>query len=124
MSAHERDIGTGSLLRAIALTHAAVGACIYRRELGDIGRDGVIGAVPYRGTKATAFWFLVPSPLLWALGGLLARAERAGDSAAVRDANRLGALTALAGALLLPLSGFWGLLAICLRGLRRARTRR
>jgi len=117
------EIETGALLRAIALAHAAVGAIVYRPELCDIAEDGVLGAVPYRGARATAFWFLVPSPLLWVLGGLLTRAERAGEVRYVRSANRLGALTALAGAMLLPLSGFWGLLVICLRGMLRSHAR-
>jgi hypothetical protein len=113
--------GDGRLLETIGLLHAAVGAAYYRADLRAIGRDGVLAAVPYRGEKATAFWFLVPSPLTWIAGRLLTSAERAGDVEAQRTAHRVGAVSALAAVTLMPISGFWGWLAISLRGLRRLR---
>src|SRR4051794_5743620 len=100
--------GDGRLLEAIGLVHAAVGAAYYRDDLRAIGRDGVLAAVPYRGAKATAFWFLVPSPLVWISGRLLTSAERAGDLEAQRTAHRVGAASALAAVILMPVSGFWG----------------
>jgi hypothetical protein len=111
----------GRLLQLVAVAHAAVGAAFYREELQAIGRDGVAGAVPYRGPKATAFWFLVPSPLLWILGRLLSKAEDAGDAKALRSASRLGLASALLAVLCLPVSGFWAWVIISLRGLRDAR---
>jgi hypothetical protein len=116
--------GDGRLLEAIGLAHAAVGALYYRKDLRAIGREGVFAAVPYRGDKATAFWFLVPSPLVWIAGRLLSAAERAGDIEAQRSAHRVGAASALAAVTLMPVSGFWGWLAISLRGLRRLRRAR
>lgn len=113
--------GDGRLLEAIGLLHAAVGAVYYRDDLRAIGRDGIVAAVPYRGDKATAFWFLIPSPLVWIAGRLLSSAERAGDAEAQRTAHRVGAASALAAVTLMPVSGFWGWLAISLRGLRRLR---
>jgi uncharacterized membrane protein YhaH (DUF805 family) len=95
-----------------------VGICLFRRELRSIGRDGLFGAVPYRGPKATAFWFLVPSPLIWIIGGLVSRAEMAGDRAALRRAHRLSLLSAAIAVLCMPVSGFWGWLAVSARGLR------
>lgn len=114
----------GRLLQLVALAHALVGAVFYRRELRTIGRDGIAGAVPNRGAKATAFWFLVPSPLLWILGHLLNRAEEEGDAEALRSASRLGLASALVAVLCLPISGFWAWVAISLRGLRDARQMR
>ena len=113
--------GNGRLLQVVAIAHAIVGAVFYRGELGSIGRDGVAGAVPYRGPKATAFWFLVPSPLLWIMARLLNRAEEQGDAEAVRDASRLGLASSLLAVVCMPVSGFWAWLAISLRGLRDAR---
>jgi Family of unknown function (DUF6463) len=113
--------GNGHLLQLVALAHTAVGAVFYRDELRAIGRDGVAGAVPNRGPKATAFWFLVPSPLLWILGRLLHRAEDAGDVEAVRSASQIGLASALIAVICLPISGFWAWVAISLRGLRDAR---
>jgi len=109
------------LLRILALAHAAVGIAVYRRELRAIARDGTFASVPYRGPKATAFWFFMPSPLIWVIGGLVAKAEEANDWSAVRDAHRFSLFSALAATVLLPVSGFWGWLAISLRGLLRAR---
>ncbi len=113
--------GTGRLLQIIACGHVAVGSALYRKELREIGRDGILGAVPYRGPKATAFWFLFPSPLLWMLGRLLGRAEAAGDAEMLRSVSRLGVLCAPVAIACVPLSGFWGWLAVSLRGLREAR---
>lgn len=111
----------GRLLQLVAVGHAAVGAALYRDELREIGRDRVVGAVPYRGPKATAFWFLMSSPLLWILARLQQRAEEAGDAEALRSASRTSLATALLAALCIPASGFWAWVAISLRGLRDAR---
>jgi hypothetical protein len=113
--------GSGRLLQWLALAHTAVGVGFYRRELRSIGRDGVLAAVPNRGAKATAFWFLVPSPLVWIAGQLVSAAEEAGDEKALRSAHRAGAVSAAAAIVCMPISGFWGWLIISLRGLRRAR---
>jgi hypothetical protein len=121
MRRHRSLPGTGRLLQLLAIGHALVGAAVYRDEWRQIGRDGVLGAVPYRGPKATAFWFLAPSPLLWMVAGLLRRAERAGDAEAVQATSRMSALSALVAVALVPFSGFWVWLAISLRGLRDAR---
>jgi hypothetical protein len=97
MSARERaDMpGSGRLLQGLALVHAAVGAVFYRKELGAIKRDGIVAGVPNRGPKSTAFWFLVPSPVVWIAGHLVGAAEEAGDERALRTAHRVGAISAL-----------------------------
>ena len=112
--------GEGALLRLLAVGHALVGTVLYRRELRSIGRDGIVAAVPFRGPKSTAFWFLVPSPLVWVVGRLVGDAEATGDWAAVRRAHRLSLLSAAAAILCMPISGFWGWLAISARGIWRA----
>jgi hypothetical protein len=116
--------GTGRLLRWLAIAHAAVGTAFYRRELGSIARDGIVAAVPYRGPKATAFWFLVPSPLLWIAARLLSDAEESGDAEALRAVHRVGLASALICIVCMPISGFWGWLVLSLRGLRQAREMR
>jgi Family of unknown function (DUF6463) len=114
-------LSNGRLLQIVAIGHAVVGSAIYRDELREIGRDGVAGAVPYRGPKATAFWFMMPSPLLWIVAGLIHRAEQAGDAEALRGASRLSLASALVAVICLPISGFWVWVGISLRGLRDAR---
>lgn len=111
----------GRLLRWLALAHAAVGVAFYRAELRSIARGGVLSAVPYRGSKATAFWFLVPSSPVWIAGRLVEAAEEAGDREALRTAHRVGAVSALAAIVCMPVSGFWGWLVISLYGLRKTR---
>lgn len=113
--------GTGRLFQLLAVGHALVGAIVYRKEWRQIQRDGLLGAVPYRGSKATAFWFLTPAPVLWMLAGLVRRAERTGDAEALRATSRTSALSALVATAMVPVSGFWVWLAISLRGLRDAR---
>lgn len=111
----------GALLRGLAVLHALVGVVLYRRKLDSIRRDGIVAGVPYRGPKATVFWFLVASPLIWAIGQLITDAEAAGDWAALRRAHRLSFASAAVAIVLMPISGFWGWLVISARGVRRAR---
>jgi hypothetical protein len=112
---------SGRLLQWLAVAHTAVGLGYYRGELRSIVRDGVVAAVPNRGPRSTAFWFLVPSPLVWIAGRLLHAAEDAGDAESLRAASRAGAVSAAVCVACMPISGFWGWLLISLRGLRQAR---
>jgi hypothetical protein len=121
MARRPRLPGNGRLLQLVAFGHAVVGSAVYREELQTIAGDGIAGAIPYRGPKATAFWFFLPSPLLWVLGGLMRRAEDAGDGQALREASRVSLASAIIAVICLPVSGFWAWLAISLRGLRDAR---
>jgi hypothetical protein len=116
-----RPPGNGQLLQWLALAHTLVGVVFYRKELRAILRDGVVAAVPNRGPKATAFWFLIPSPPLWLAGRLLNGAEEADDMEALRTASRLGLACSLVCIACMPVSGFWGWLLISVRGLRQAR---
>jgi uncharacterized protein DUF6463 len=113
----------GALLRALAIAHALVGLAFYRRELTALYRDGLIGGVPNRGDKATAFWFLLPSPLVWVIGRLVSDAGAAGDDDALRRAHGVSLISATVAILCMPVSGFWAWLAISVRGLKRARRR-
>lgn len=112
--------GTGRALQLLALGHTAVGAIVYRSELAEIGRRRLLGSVGFRGDRSNAFWFLAISPVLWMAGRLLHRAEAAGDAEALRAASRTGLAVGTVGALAMPVSGFWSLIAIALRGLRVA----
>jgi hypothetical protein len=114
-------VSNGRLLQGLALGHALVGTVVYGEELREIAREGIVGAVPYRGARATAFWFLAASPLLWSEGRLLHGAEQRGDARALRGASGVGLVSALIAAACVPVSGFWVWGAISLRGLRKAR---
>lgn len=114
--------GSGRLLQLMAVGHAAVGIGLYREELRSIAREGVLAAVPYRGSQATAFWFLMAAPTWWLTGRLVGAAEAAHDERALRLAGRVALASAVVGVVCTPVSGFWGLLLIALRSRRRART--
>jgi hypothetical protein len=121
MTQRSHTIGDGALLRVLALAHAIVGVGIYHRELRSISGSRIFAGVPYRGPKATAFWFLVPSPLVWIIGRLISDAEHAERWGAVRAAHRISLISAAAAIVCMPISGFWGWLAISARGLGRSR---
>ncbi len=120
----QKTIGDGDLLRLLALVHTIVGFGFYRVELRALRKSRIFASVPYRGPRATAFWFLVPSPLMWIIGSLVRDAEHAGREDAVRAAHRVGLMSAVLAIVCMPVSGFWGWLAISMRGLGRSRERR
>lgn len=91
----------GRLLQVVALGHGAIGLWTYRdvlagtaREVRARGPRALVGAVPDRGDRATAFWFLVAAPALWSVG----RTLRTGD----RAAGGVLAATGVVGTVLMP----------------------
>lgn len=105
----------------VGAVHVGVGVALYRTELAEIARAGVVNAVPDRGGRATAFWFLAPAPALWLGGRLLRSAEANDDHAAQRAAGVALTATGLACAAAMPASGFWALTAVGVAALRRGR---
>jgi hypothetical protein len=109
-----RTLTPGAATKLIAGGHALWGAIAYRREIAEIARAGVFGSVGdglfrtehSRDGRAAAFWFLTAAPLIALNGHLMVRAERNGDREGLRVAG--GALIGigLAGAAVMPLSGF------------------
>ncbi len=93
---------------------------LYRRPLAEIARDGLVTSVPDVGDRATAFWFMGVAPTLWLGGRLLRSAESHGDAAAQRTVGGVLAVTGVVGAAAMPLSGFWGVLAVGISSLRRS----
>lgn len=111
----------GRALQGIAVAHALVGVVVHRDALRSILGDGVVGAVPDRGDRATAFWFLSAGPLLWTTGRLLLSAEASGDQAALRSVGTVVAGTGLVGIATMPVSGFWAVAAVGFGVLNAAR---
>jgi hypothetical protein len=110
----------GWWLQVLGVAHAGVGAGLYREALGDIARSTLVGSVPDRGDRATAFWFMAASPLLWLSGRLLRSAESAGDLGAQRAAGSVLTAAGVIGSAAMPRSGFWGVTATGLLALRRS----
>lgn len=111
----------GWWLQLIGLAHAGVGVVLHREPLAEIIKARVIGTVPDRGDRATAFWFLVVAPTSWVAGRLLASAELTGDLAAQRQAGAVLTVVGVAGAAAMPVSPFWSLIAVGVSAVRRGR---
>jgi hypothetical protein len=110
--------------------HAAWGAVAYRNELREILRagvadsvgDGIFRADESRGPRAAAFWFMMAAPLTGLCGYLVDRAERAGDEQTLKASARALGAVAIAGATVMPRSGFLGALPIAYWMERRGRS--
>lgn len=113
----------GFWLQALAVAHAGTGVLTYREPLAEIGLDGVVNAVPDRGDRATAFWFLGAAPLLWLAGRLLRSAEASGDRAAQRSAGAALTTCGVVGSAAMPNTGFWAVAGLGVWALRRGRRR-
>lgn len=99
--------------------HTLFSVVVFKDELAEIYRAGLIDEVPLKGPRATAFWFTVAGPFMWAAGKLLRSAEASGDLPAQRTAGAAIAATGLVGAAAMPSSGFWLLVATGFAALRR-----
>ncbi len=110
----------GWWLQVLGVAHAGVGATLYREALVDIARSNLVSSVPDWGDKATAFWFMAASPMLWLSGRLLRSAESAGDLNAQRAAGSVLTAAGVIGSAAMPRSGFWGVAAVGLFALRRS----
>ena len=113
----------GSWLQLIGVAHAGVGVVLHREPLIEIVRAKVIGTVPDRGDRATAFWLLVVTPTCWTAGRLLSSAELAGDLPAQRQAGAVLAAVGVAGVAVMPVSPFWSLIAVGIGAVRGRRRR-
>lgn len=103
--------GPGPWLRVVGLAHGAIGLWTYRDVLAGITREvrrrgpaAFVGAVPDRGDRATAFWFLVAAPALWSVGRTLEPGDRA--------AGGVLAATGVVGTVLMPIGGFTAVAAL------------
>lgn len=116
----ERWRSPGWWLQVTGVAHAAVAAALYRDAFAEIAADRVLGSVPDRGDRATAFWFGIAAPTLWLAGYLLRSAESTGDIPAQRIAGATLLVTGSAGSIAMPVSGLWAVAAIGVAALRRA----
>jgi hypothetical protein len=110
-----RRASPGRLLRMLNVCHAAIGIVVYRRELGAIAADGIVGSVPSRGERAAAMWFIGSALPGWLVGHLVDVAADAGDEKAVRLAGALGVAGGTARAILAPNAAALLQIAVCVR---------
>ena len=116
----ERFAGRG--LIATGIGHTVVGLFLFRQPLAAIFGDGVINAIGAgQFDRAAAFWFLLFSPICVALGQIVDQALERGDRRTLRivGGNLLG--IGIVGAAIMPISGFWLVIAIAPLVLQAAR---
>ncbi len=100
----------GRLLMAIAIIHAVYGTWRGRAALVAIVQDGFFNAVDGHRDRSLTFWFLFASPMMFMIGQLTSWIEtQPGIIPAVLGWELL--VVSLIGAVLMPISGFWLLLA-------------
>ena len=96
----------GEVLIATSLLHALVGVLAFSRPLVAIGRGRFVNAVEPHLERQLAFWFLTSGVLIFALGQLTRWAQRRTGALPASLGWTLLAL-AVAGVILMPVSGFW-----------------
>ena len=113
----------GRLLIGVGAGHLVVGAILFHAPLAAIFHDGFVNTVPLGADfdRQAAFWFLFATPVTFLLGHLTNRAVARQDAPFVRvvGLNLLG--MGIVGAAVMPVSGFWLLLALAPLFLREAR---
>jgi uncharacterized membrane protein len=108
----ERLLGPALVLLGFA--HAAVTLVVFPDVLSELGARGVIGAISVDapGGLIGAFCFAILAPVLVLLGWVTSHALATGDRVLFTVLAWFIAGTGALGALLVPVSGFWALLAI------------
>ncbi len=118
-----RAVSPGRPLRLLNVGHALIGVIVYRRELRSIAAEGIVGAVPSRGERAAALWFIGSAVPGWLVGHLVDVAAQAGERRAVRLAGALGLAGGVARAILTPNAAALAQIAVCARLLNSSRAR-
>ena len=105
---------SGRVMIALAAGHCGWAGLAYGRELREIAAAGLVDSVGDglfrrehdRDERAAAFWFAFAGAVIALAGWLVDRAERRGDAAAVRGAGAAVTAMSVAGAAVMPRSGF------------------
>jgi hypothetical protein len=121
---HLHRVGAATI--ATGIGHNLIGAWLYRRQLAGMMHDGLVDAVENprlhgqeRSRRETALWFLMSGGAFMTLGAGLRRSS-AGDGAIRPIATGMTAM-GVVGAVVMPKSGFWLLLAQGVAALRLSR---
>lgn len=125
-------VTSGALLGWIGILHNVVGVAMGlgvisleghegRAPLVEIVSAGVVNGVEPDLLRSLFFWFVFFGWLTILLGTLMSWVERRGERLPASLGYGLGAL-ALSGGLMIPASGFWLVLPVAWRVVRRAST--
>jgi uncharacterized protein DUF6463 len=112
----------GRLLMVTGIGHAVVGLLLFHHALSAIVDDGLVNTVGRNQfDREAAFWFLLFSPICVALGQLVNHAIARGDRRVLRILGGHLLAIAIVGAAIMPISGFWIVMAIAPLVLQAAR---
>jgi hypothetical protein len=103
---------SGRVLMVTAMVHTAVGVVLFRDPLAAILGDGFFNAIRPHFDRAAAFWFLLFSPVLFLLGQITNYAVGHRDAHLVRLVGCYLLGMGILGVAVLPISGFWILIAL------------
>ena len=107
-------------LKVTAVGHTLVGLILFAEPLQATVREGIVGAIVPHFDRVAAFWFLLFSPALYMLAQVIDRAVASRTPEVVRVVSWYLLVLGIIGAVMIPLSGFWLLMAIGLLGIRTA----
>jgi hypothetical protein len=114
------SIGVVHTLFGITFGAGVAGPLAGRNLFAEVVAGGVVGTIDSDPWRGLVFWFLFFGFMAMLLGQLMHRMERAGHELPRELGWLLGALTVV-GIVLMPASGFWLVLPVALRMLRRRR---
>jgi hypothetical protein len=100
-------IWIGRWLVGVAVLHTLFGLAIGTRAMSDIARRGVFNSVGEDPMVGVIVWFLLFGAIMALLGMAVTMLERAAHFPGARGLGIGTALLALAGVILMPVSGFW-----------------
>jgi Family of unknown function (DUF6463) len=108
-------------LVVIGIGHSLLGLVLYRAPLAAIAGDGFVATVlPAHVDRQAAFWFVLFGPILVMLGQIVGRAARRDDAGIVRVVGLWLLAAGIVGVVMMPLSGFWTLIAVGILAVRAA----
>jgi hypothetical protein len=108
-------------LVAIGIVHSLFGLVLYRAPLSAIAGEGFVATVlPPHVDREAAFWFVLFGPILVMLGQVVGRAARRDDAGIVRLIGAWLLAGGMVGVIVMPVSGFWLLIAVGLATIRAA----
>lgn len=96
----------GKYIAGVGIVHSVLGLVAFRTTFTNLIGDGLVNTVNGQPEREFAFWFVVTGFVLVLLGAVIDRYERGGHSLPGFLGWALGTL-ALAGVLIMPISGWW-----------------
>ena len=104
----------GSLLIAIGILHCIVGVIGGLDYLGEIGQAGFFDSIGSEYPRIAVFWFMFSGFLLILFGQLARSVERSQRRQLPQFVGWELLVISIIGAILIPISGFWLLMALAI----------